>query len=390
MKKRPFALFVSGMILLSLCACTAGGNGDTATKEPAEKEAVVKNVVADTFSEEVHAEFDIHNFCSDAEFDSATPMKYCVKSDVNLQTPDTDKMNVAIAAFKASEYYKSVQDEARRIIKYEDGEYVGVEEFGPWTAEAYLSFFNRSATADFEFEPIVKEYMSACFDGKNLEHVFILEIPLPPEIFEWSGDSTCSVPVYVNSENEAIILDSAVQQTLNDTTVIEYEDGICHIIFTSGHSDGTAQGLIYSFSDGAPKLELHTGHIDVEDDINGNCLMYVNYGFGTCYVPFFRDGDRKCYCALGDMPATEELTEYIRNDPAIMEKYADEMMNLYKIDIYTADISVIGGKYINIGSFVVLEVKDGNLVESKRIIPVINDEFEYVLNYDLTQPDKTE
>ena len=102
------------------------------------------------------------------------------------------------------------------------------------------------------------------------------------------------------------------------------------------------------------------------------------------YELFFRDAERDCYCAVTEVAATDELSEYIHNNPIIIEKYANEIENFDE-----AEITIFGGEYISIGNYS-FEFDGKNITEYGRIVPPGQEEFKYILNYDLTQLDEKE
>lgn len=346
------------------------------TTEPLEETATTNDI--STEKQIAQEEFNIHDYFTD--FDSATPMKYWKCGGFNIHKLDLNIMEIAISALKESEYYKSVITEAKQILVYENGKHQAISE--TWTIETYLEYFNKDDASEFEFQPVLVNNFTTNFDGKNEGFIFIFEIPLPPTDVEWSGASTFYVPVFVNNDGKAFILEEAAQQTLYSANVITYSDGISHMLFDSGHTTGTQQSFIYSFNNGVPKLELENYCITSQND---DYMLYRDSPDSSYwYLLFFRDAERDCYCAISEVAATDEFAEYIHNNPIIIEKYANEIDNFDE-----AEITIFGGKYISIGNYS-FEFDGEKITECGRIVPPDQDEFKYTLNYDLTQLDEKE
>ena len=188
---------------------------------------------------------------------------------------------------------------------------------------------------------------------------------------EWSGTTKFFIPVYVNADGEAILLEAAAQQTLYMPDLLYYSDGVIHAAFTSGHTAGTSYFAIYSFKDGKPKLETEGCGLSF-DSPYGTVLFNDHSGFFGHGNLFFRDGKRDCYCGISGVPASDELKKIL-------------MDNGYISDENDA-CEVFGGKYISfaMGS---IKVENGNFRDSEYGSIYTDNEYcdyQYWLNIDMS------
>lgn len=298
-----------------------------------------KNTIPDNFS--------LANYI--AGFDDAEPIQYTVftsrYSYEYKKTPDAEQ--AALDAVNGSKYIERINAEARDMLEYKDGVYTCREDKYGFLTDTYIEYMGE----DYKVEPRLLQTRSALFDGKSREYIFTYIVPLHWDFLEWSGTSEFVIPVYVNSNNEAFILDEAARQTLSLPDLLHYSDGVIHAAFTWGHTSGTMGSAIYSFSNGKPKLEFKG--CGLKYDTMGTVLFNDISGFFGEGSLFFRDGIRDCYCGVDGVPVSDELAEILRNNADIpdFDKVRDEL-------------AAYGGQYIFCGDCT-FKVQDGKFCDSE-------------------------
>lgn len=315
------------------------------------------------------ADFKLNEYCG--EFDEAEPMYYVsVSGDEFEDDTDENRLNAAIEAVKASDYYSELIEEAKSLFTYENGTFVPTGE--GWTYDGYKDgCLTYDETEGYVVTPTVTQNHYLNFNLQDKETLLFLEYPLIGSQFEWSGTSVFYIPVFINADNQAFILHESVSQSLYASTFLKFEDGY-HVFLEGGHTTGTSFARVYSFLDGTPKLEYKgrflrneaEGYLFVDDKSGG---------LDDARVGFFRDKTRDCYCGLSAKRLNPGITE------ALLEANPDVTS---ATDFFSA-----GGKYIFslMGSCYTLE--NTTLVETDFDIncPANKDEFDIVLNIDLSK-----
>ncbi|MGN0587641.1 MAG: hypothetical protein ACI4JF_10175 [Oscillospiraceae bacterium] len=306
-------------------------------------------------------------------FDEAEPIQYTV--DTSRYTYEYKKTpaaeQAALDAVNGSEYLELINAEARDMLEYKDGVYTCREDKWTFLTDTYIDYMGE----DYKVEPRLLQTRSAHFDGKNREYIFTYIVPLHFDLLEWSGTTEFVIPVYVNSDNEAYILDAAAAQTLSLPDLLHYSDGVVHAAFTWGHTAGTTGSVIYSFSDGKPKLEFNG--CGLKYDTMGTVLFNDISGFLGHGSLFFRDGIRDCYCGVDGVPVSDLLAEILRDNADIPD--FDEVRD---------ELAIYGGTYITYDMDTV-KVQDGTFCGSEYG-DIFREDFEYNdyqywLNVDLTE-----
>ena len=293
-------------------------------------------------------------------FDEAEPIQYTVDTSrftyEYKKTPAAEQ--AALDAVNGSIYLELINAEARDMLEYKDGVYTCREDKWTFLTDTYIDYMGE----DYKVEPRLLQTRSAHFDGKNREYIFTYIVPLQFDLLEWSGTTEFVIPVYVNSSNEAYILEAAAAQTLSLPDLLHYSDGVTHAAFAWGHSAGTTGSVIYSFSDGKPKLEFNG--CGLKYDTMGTILFNDISGFLGHGSLFFRDGIRGCYCGIDGVPVSDELAEILRDNADIPD--FDEVRD---------ELAIYGGQYIFCGDSTV-KVQDGTFCGSEYG-DIFREDFEY-------------
>lgn len=306
-------------------------------------------------------------------FDEAEPIQYTV--DTSRYTYEYKKApaaeQAALDAVNGSEYLELINAEARDMLEYKDGVYTCREDKWTFLTDTYIDYMGE----DYKVEPRLLQTRSALFDGKNREYIFTYIVPLHFDFLEWSGTNEFVIPVYVNSDNKAYILEYAARQTLSLPDLLHYSDGVVHAAFTWGHTAGTTGSAIYSFSDGKPTIEFKG--CGLKYDTMGTILFNDISGFLGHGSLFFRDGIRGCYCGVDGVSVSDELAEILRDNADIPD--FDEVRD---------ELAIYGGQYIFFGDCTV-KVQDGTFCGSEygNIFreDFEYDDYKYWLNVDLTE-----
>lgn len=306
-------------------------------------------------------------------FDEAEPIQYTV--DTSRYTYEYKKTpaaeQAALDAVNGSEYLEHINAEARDMLEYKDGVYTCREDKWTFLTDTYIDYMGE----DYKVEPRLLQTRSALFDGKNREYIFTYIVPLHFDFLEWSGTNEFVIPVYVNSDNEAYILDAAAAQTLSLPDLLHYSDGVTHAAFTWGHTAGTTGSAIYSFSDGKPTIEFKG--CGLKYDTMGTILFNDISGFLGHGSLFFRDGIRGCYCGIDGVPVSDELAEILRDNADIPD-----------FDQVRDELTIYGGTYITYDMDTV-KVQDGTFCGSEygNIFreDFEYDDYKYWLNVDLNK-----
>ncbi len=299
-----------------------------------------------------------------SEFDEAKPMRYEIIDEAEIYHIDEEKRAIAEAAVLESEYYAESLSSIRKWFVYENDELKPSTEESIWPIyfEPYVLYDEQNGiTAEIK----LCEALHTEFDGENTEDLFIFAIPLPESKLEWSGTGVFYVPVYVNSDNGAMILHNAAQQSLWGEYPIRYEDGTVHMLFIKGHTTGTTWSYIYRFSDGKAQLAYDASFIQPAD--NGYILRENCGCMNRWYKLFFRDAIRDCYCEVGSRKLHDDMISQIKHCPDITEKYPDIADNT---------IEVIGGRYFTIGgSTDSFEITDGEVASCEDEAAIVSADF---------------
>ncbi|MBD5105002.1 MAG: hypothetical protein HDT47_09110 [Ruminococcaceae bacterium] len=276
----------------------------------------------------------------DEFFDDITPMEYRVFDDEQFYSDDKDAEKAAIQAYKDSDYYKEALEAAKKLCGYENGELVFLEESWKTYYGGFDDFIDKTAAPEIDLKAEIVDSTKARFDGKNEENVFFLAVALPDSCFVSSGDpANFVVPVYVNCDGKAFILDSAGYQAGISVSFVQYEKtGKIHLISNGAHSEGTMRTAIFSFENGQPKEELYTYGAVETIEKNGRVFEWHTSYWWCCFIFYSEELSR--YCGIKAVPVTENMAETICSDKSILEKVPD-IRERYE----NGDLGILGGKY---------------------------------------------
>ena len=385
MKKRLAAIL---SLALLLTACVGSGDtadtteevssevtsADTTTAETTtasitttQQETTTSETIPEPEPEPVIAkDIDLSEYIG--SFDEAEPLQYSVYDSLysyEYEVPASAE-KAALDAVLSSEYVRIVTEEAKKMLDYKDGVYSLAGEEEIFLADTYIEYLGDN----YQVEPRLVMTRNAKFDGENTEYIFIWSIPLHYDFLEWSGTTEFFIPVYVNANGEAFLLEAAAQQTLYRPDLLCYSDGVIHAAFTSGHTAGTSYFVIYSFKDGKPKLETEGCGLSF-DSPYGTLLFNDHSGFFGHGNLFFRDGQRDCYCGVAGVPVSDELKRIVMENKDISDEN---------------DVGeVFGGKYISL-SMSSIKVENGSFCDSEYGSIYTDEEYcdyQYWLNIDL-------
>lgn len=375
MKKRIAAILSSALILSALAGCAketahSEENGAAASLTAPTASASGRSSADELVFEEEKTSLP-ENF-SPADyidsFDDAEPISYSV--DTSLFTYEYEispgAQQAALDAVNASKYLAAINAEAQEMLEYKDNVYTCPEEKRTFLADTYLEYMGE----DFKVKPRLLQTRSSCFDGKNREYIFTYIVPLHDDFLEWSGTCEFVIPVYVNSSNEAYILDAAAHQTSELPELLHYSDGVVHAAFVWGHTSGTTGSAIYSFSGGKPTLEFSGGGL--KTDKNGTVLFNDVSGFLGYGNLFFRDGIRNCYCGIAGAPVPEELADILRDHADIPD--FDEVRD---------SLAIYGGKYIAFSNGTIIFENDGFCNSGYVSVFQTDGDYKYWVNVNL-------
>lgn len=277
----------------------------------------------------------------DEFFDDITPMEYRVFDDEQFYSDDKDAEKAAIQAYKDSDYYKEALETAKELCGYENGELVFLEESWKTYYGGFDDFIDETAAPEIDLKAEIVGSTKARFDGKNEENIFFLAVALPDSCFVSSGDpANFVVPVYVNCDGKAFILDLAGYQAGISVSFVQYEKtGKIHLISNGAHSEGTMRTAVFSFENGQPKVELYThGDVEVIEE-NGRAFKWHRSYRWCCFIFYSEEFSR--YCGIKAVPVTEKMAETICSDKYILEKVPD-IRERYE----NGDLQILGGKYV--------------------------------------------
>ncbi|MCM1578935.1 MAG: hypothetical protein NC078_09075 [Ruminococcus sp.] len=255
---------------------------------------------------------------------------------LDSEDPDPAALEAAIAAYRQSEYYREALERAKEMVYYEDGEFFAAEEEN-WLAGASVNYVYLNDEGEMDIQAHSVYSRRAKFDGENEETLILLQVLLPDCLFEWSGNASAHIPVYVNSKGEAVILSGICSQDYEDCFVLSYENGKSHAVFNFGHNMGGMKTAVYSFENGEPICELaFWGHTELHEDMN----VISVYNAAYMHTLFFYDPESGRYSGLKKVRPTAEQAAALSESGIVSERISDPYQ-LYK----EGRLVVTGGKY---------------------------------------------
>jgi hypothetical protein len=355
-KKLALVLLLAAAVGLTACSDTDSESAEADVSESVQTEEYEEvsetisetDAVSDTVTETetvtetaesgyvLDDNFRVSDYMSD--FDDAVPSRYTVKQTertTELNDENTAAYNAALDCYLNSTYYSEAVDEANEYWGYENGEYVAYAEY--WAGLLY-EFIDESAAPQIAYTAHLTDIVTLSDD----EYVFIFDVPLLDRLLAWSGSFDMILPVYVNSDNEAFVLDNAVSQFLHDWYILEYSSGERHMVFNDYPTEGTQSAAIYSFSDKAAKFETSWYSMALATDgsyLLKGVVFENSYLFVWCHEP-------GRYYGIKGVSPSETIEEIIRGDKNIAEVIPDidENYDNYEVLVY-------GGRYIKIGNY---------------------------------------
>lgn len=278
-------------------------------------------------------DFDICDYITD--FDDVELMGCSYVSETSIPLADEAAVEKALDAYFDSEAYSEALELAVEAYHFENGELTEYDDSEDWLKLGYKPYIVRSETSELTFQPDIALSAKYKFDGENEESIVMLKVPLPMSEIAWSNHADYGIPVYISSDGDAYILYDACYQGCDYFKLLSYADGSIQVQFDFGHNQAGQKSVIYSFKNGAPKLELSGAPIGLYDGI----LMK---GFGwDIFEPFLYDKKNGEFCGVAAVSPSRELAEIICSDKTVLS-YVPDAWESYKKD----RIQVIGGKYI--------------------------------------------
>ena len=278
-------------------------------------------------------DFDICDYITD--FDDVELIGCSYVDDPSIPLADETAFAKAVEAYMNSEMYSEALERAKEMYHFENGELTENDDSEGWIKIGYKRYIVQSETSELTFQPDIAASAKLKFDGENEESIVLLRVPLPMSKVEWSNHADYGIPVYINTDGETHILYDACNQGSNNFKLLSYTDGIIQVLFGFGHNQAGLRSAIYSFKNGAPKLELSGAPIGLYDGM----LMK---GFGwDIFEPFLYDKKNGEFCGIAAVSPSRELAEIICSDKTVLS-YVPDAWTMYQKD----RIQIIGGKYI--------------------------------------------
>ncbi|MCM1166673.1 MAG: hypothetical protein NC299_09425 [Lachnospiraceae bacterium] len=279
-------------------------------------------------------DFSVADYVSGFDDVNLLPCLYI--SDISLMQADETAIAKAVGAYERSELYSEAMELANEMFRVENGELLENEtEQMLWLKYGYRDYIVLSETNGLAFRYNIVSSVRYALDGENEESIVLLNVPLPPSRVDSSAHAGFHVPVYVNSDGEACILDNACRQDYGQFKLLACLNGNAYALFGFGHNENGQQSAVYSFKNGAPELELSGCPIALY-----NGMLMGGYGWNT-FEPFMPDADSGEFCALAAVPPSAELAEILCSDK-IIQTYVPNAREMYQ----DGQIQIIGGKYI--------------------------------------------
>ncbi len=279
--------------------------------------------------------FDIGKYITD--FDDVSLMSCSYINDILIPQADGEAVARAVDAYRKSDAYNEAITLANKMFRFENGELIANEaaDIPVWLSYGYRDCIIGAETSEIDFRYDIVSSVKYPIDGEHEESIILLRVPLPLSKCDSSAHAGFHIPVYVNADGEAYILDDACRQDYGLFELIAYMDGTVHALFGFGHNEGGQLGAVYSFKNGKPKLELSGCPISLYRG-----MLMGGYGWNT-FEPFMFDAESGEFCAVAAVPPSEELAGIICSD-IIIRTYLPDAWDMYKEN----KIQIIGGKYI--------------------------------------------
>lgn len=279
-------------------------------------------------------DFDLCDYIPDFDDVELIGCSY-VDDTASIPFADETAVEKAIEAYMNSEMYSEALEAANERYHFENGELTENDDSEGWIKLGYKPYIVQSETSELIFQPDIVSRFKYKLDGENEESIVMLRVPLPMSMSDWSGHASFHIPVYINASGEAHILYDACCQDYSSVKLLSYTDGSVQVLFDFGHNQAGQRSAIYSFKNGAPKLELSGAPIGVYDGM----LMK---GFGwDIFEPFLYDKEHDEFCGVAAVTPSRELAEIICSDKTVLS-YVPDAWEIYKKD----RMQIIGGKYI--------------------------------------------
>ncbi len=324
------------LLILCLSGCTDTAVTEITTTESTIAEAAIPETTTATQPKPDFSGFSLADYYPTDT--SVKPLSFKIENSMEIYDVNNEKLELALAELKKSEYYIKATEMGRKYFAYENGEYIIIPENESFATETFLDYFDVNAEP-FTIKPQLAQTINTEFDGENAEAVFSFILPLCTELpHETSSFTTYCITVYVNSRNEAILLNDGSAQTLTDVTPIFFENGEVHLLFSWGHTMGSSASSIISFENGVPKTEYYGSKVIM--DLKTNLFHALAAGNFNIYSLFFRD-KKMGYCNVSGAVLDGEALEIICSSEKVRENIPS---------IAECKAIVFGGKYISTGS----------------------------------------
>lgn len=268
---------------------------------------------------------------------------------------DKEKSELARQAVEASGYYARAVEQAREIFSFENGTYTLNTDEAPFYADSYEGCLD--STEAYRINPLLLYAESDSFGG----NLFTFRIPLPVDFMEWSGHNYYYITVYVNQQNEAMLIPECCSQTLTKLTGIYVGDSV-HIIANTGHSTGTSCSTIISLNADGYKVEYTGCYIECSESDANYLLDNVTGGSSDWYNMLCYDKEKGYKCVTAHTLSGEAM-EIICSNPAVLEQIPDIRRACEKGYVY-----VIGGYISDTSDFATFTLENGEPVYFDGII----------------------
>lgn len=261
-----------------------------------------------------------------------------IETEINDDKINTEILNSAIEAYRSSDYFDLAVENAKNeyaLINKQINEASQENGMSNYVLSIYESFQNEKSADEYDFYPQLYAYYSFPFDSKNEETILILETPYSER--QSSLYYTTYIPMYVNTDGEAFILDDAVTAAPYEVSLIQFADGTLHFVMYNHHSEGTRKTSVYSVKNGKPALKMSTS---VFVGFAGK-FFQTYYNWGAAPTLYYWNPTAEEYCLINGEYPDEEFAQLLCNDDNIL-KYVPNVWEEYQ----NGNVYIVGGKYI--------------------------------------------
>lgn len=278
-----------------------------------------------------------------------------IEAEINADKINTEILNIAIEAYRDSDYFDLAVENAKNeyaLISKQIDEASQENGMSNYVLSIYESFLNEKSADEYDFYPRLYAYYSFPFDSENEETVLILETPYSER--QSSLYYTTYIPIYVNTDGEAFILDDAVTAASYEAYLIKFTDGTIHFVMYNRHSEGTKKASVYSVKNGKPALKMSTS---VFVGFGGK-FFQTYYNWGAARTVYYWNPTTEEYCLINNEYPDEEFAQLLCNDDNIL-KYVPNAWEEYQ----NGNVCIVGGKYISFTQGITFKYDGNNFIK---------------------------